>query len=44
MNKRLLLGLGRMMLPIPRSIWQRQVAAVRGSYLTLSQAVDASQP
>ena len=26
MNKRLLLGLGRMMLPIPRSIWQRQVA------------------
>jgi hypothetical protein len=25
-NKRLLLGLGRMMLPIPRSIWQRQVA------------------
>jgi len=26
MNKRLLLGLGRMMLPVPRSIWQRQVA------------------
>ena len=26
MSKRLLLGLGRMMLPIPRSIWQRQVA------------------
>ena len=26
MNKRLLLGLGRLMLPIPRSIWQRQVA------------------
>lgn len=26
MNKRLLLGLGRMMLPIPRPIWQRQVA------------------
>ena len=25
MNKRLLLGLGRTMLPIPRSIWQRQV-------------------
>jgi hypothetical protein len=26
MNKRLLLGLGRMMLPIPRIVWQRQVA------------------
>ncbi len=26
MNKRLLLGWGRMLLPIPRSIWQRQVA------------------
>ena len=26
MNKRLLLGLGRLLLPIPRAIWQRQVA------------------
>lgn len=30
MNKRLLLGLGRMMLPVPRSIWQRQVAQGEG--------------
>ena len=37
MNKRLLLGLGRMMLPIPRSIWQRQVAqSEQGSHSRLS--------
>lgn len=33
MNKRLLLGLGRMMLPVPRSIWQRQV---QGGHSSLS--------
>ncbi len=37
MNKRLLLGLGRMMLPIPRSIWQRQVVpSEQGSHSRLS--------
>ena len=37
MNKRLLLGLGRMMLPIPRSIWQRQVAqSEKGGHSGLS--------
>jgi hypothetical protein len=37
MNKRLLLGLGCMMLPIPRSIWQRQVAqSEQGSHSSLS--------
>ena len=36
MNKRLLLGLGRMLLPIPRSIWQRQVTkGERGGHSSL---------
>ena len=37
MNKRLLLGLGRAMLPIPRWIWQRQVArGEKGGHTGLS--------
>ena len=37
MNKRLLLGLGRMLLPIPRLIWQRQVAqSEKGGHKGLS--------
>ena len=37
MNKRLLLGLGRMLLPIPRSIWQRHVTqGEKGGHSSLS--------
>jgi hypothetical protein len=41
MNKRLLLGLGRTMLPVPRSIWQRQVAhSEKGGHSGLSFMTD----
>ena len=37
MNRRLLLGLGRMLLPIPRWIWQRQVTkGEQGGHSSLS--------